>query len=39
MSGVVGIQWGYQNTLIAAAGRGGVDVVLNGSSNRQNPYV
>jgi hypothetical protein len=39
MSGVVGIQWGYQNTLIAAAGRGGVDVILNGSSNRQNPYV
>lgn len=39
MSGVVGIDFGYQTCLIAAAGRGGVDVVLNGSSNRQNPYV
>jgi heat shock protein 4 len=37
MSGVVGIDWGFQNSLIAAAGRGGVDVVLNGSSNRLNP--
>lgn len=34
---VVGIDFGNQNALIAAAGRGGVDVLLNGNSNRQNP--
>lgn len=39
MSSVVGIDLGYQNSLIAAAGRGGVDVILNGNSNRLNPYV
>jgi heat shock protein 4 len=37
MSSVVGVDLGLQNSLIAAAGRGGVDVVLNGNSNRQNP--
>lgn len=36
---VVGIDLGLQNSLIAAAGRGGVDVILNGNSNRVNPYV
>lgn len=36
---VVGIDFGYQNSVIAAAGRGGVDVILNGNSNRLNPYV
>jgi hypothetical protein len=36
---VVGIDFGYQNSVIAAAGRGGVDVILNGASNRLNPYV
>jgi hypothetical protein len=41
MSGtsVVGIDLGYQNSLIAATARGGVDVILNGNSNRLNPYV
>jgi heat shock protein 4 len=34
---VVGLDLGAQNSLIAAAGRGGVDVVLNGNSNRLNP--
>jgi heat shock protein 4 len=29
---VVGIDLGYQNSAIAAAGRGGVDVILNGNS-------
>ena len=38
-SSVVGIDLGYQNSLIAVAGRGGVDVILNGNSNRLNPYV
>lgn len=33
---VVGIDFGNQNSVIAAAGRGGVDVVLNGNSNRLN---
>ena len=37
MSSVVGIDLGLQNSVIAVAGRGGVDVVLNGSSNRLNP--
>jgi Hsp70 protein len=36
---VVGIDLGFQNSVIAAAGRGGVDVILNGNSNRLNPYV
>jgi Hsp70 protein len=39
MSSVVGVDFGYQNSVIAAAGRGGVDVILNGNSNRLNPYV
>jgi heat shock protein 4 len=34
---VVGIDFGLCNALIAAAGRGGVDVILNGNSNRLNP--
>jgi hypothetical protein len=38
-SSVVGIDLGYQNSLIAATARGGVDVILNGNSNRLNPYV
>jgi heat shock 70kDa protein 4 len=38
-SSVVGVDLGYQNSLIAVAGRGGVDVILNGNSNRLNPYV
>jgi len=33
---VIGIDFGNQNALVAAAGRGGVDVILNGNSNRQN---
>jgi heat shock protein 4 len=33
---VVGLDFGSQNALIAAAGRGGVDVVLNGNSQRLN---
>jgi len=36
---VVGIDFGVKNSLIAAAGRGGVDVVLNGNSNRLNPCM
>lgn len=36
---VVGIDLGCQSSLIAAAGRGGVDVILNGNSQRLNPYV
>lgn len=36
---VVGIDFGATNAVIAAAGRGGVDVILNGNSNRLNPYV
>jgi len=36
---VVGIDFGNQNSVIAAAGRGGVDVILNGSSNRLNPTM
>lgn len=34
---VVGVDLGYQNTVIAAAGRGGVDVLMNGSAKRLNP--
>ena len=34
---VVGIDLGNKNSVIAAAGRGGVDVILNGNSNRLNP--
>jgi len=37
MSSVVGLDLGLQNSVIAAAGRGGVDVVLNGNANRLNP--
>ena len=33
---VVGIDFGNKNAVIAAAGRGGVDVILNGNSNRLN---
>lgn len=33
---VVGLDFGNQNAVIAAAGRGGVDVILNGNSNRLN---
>jgi heat shock protein 4 len=36
---VVGIDFGNTNAVIAAAGRGGVDVVLNGNSNRLNPCM
>lgn len=36
---VVGLDFGGKNTLIAAAGRGGVDVILNGNSNRLNPTM
>jgi heat shock protein 4 len=37
MSTVVGVDCGFQHAVIAAAGRGGVDVILNGNSNRLNP--
>lgn len=33
---VIGIDFGNQNAVVAAAGRGGVDVILNGNSNRLN---
>lgn len=33
---VVGLDFGNQNSVIACAGRGGVDVILNGNSNRLN---
>jgi len=36
---VVGIDFGLQHSVIAAAGRGGVDVILNGNSNRLNPTM
>lgn len=36
---VVGLDLGLQNSVIAAAGRGGVDVILNGNSNRLNPSM
>lgn len=36
---VVGVDIGLQNSVIAAAGRGGVDVVLNGNSQRLNPTM
>lgn len=36
---VVGLDFGNQNAVIAAAGRGGVDVILNGNSNRLNPSM
>lgn len=39
MSSVVGLDLGIQNCVIAAAGRGGVDVILNGNSNRLNPAM
>lgn len=31
---VVGLDFGSTNCVIASAGRGGVDVLLNGNSNR-----
>lgn len=34
---VVGIDFGAKHSVIAAAGRGGVDVILNGNSQRLNP--
>jgi heat shock protein 4 len=37
MSSVVGVDIGLHSSVIAAAGRGGVDVILNGNSNRLNP--
>mmetsp|Transcript_8840 Transcript_8840/g.24480 ORF Transcript_8840/g.24480 Transcript_8840/m.24480 type:complete len:803 (+) Transcript_8840:68-2476(+) len=36
---VVGVDLGYQNSVISAAGRGGVDILLNGNSNRLNPSM
>merc|ERR1719410_1509092 len=36
---VVGLDFGCKNCVIAGAGRGGVDVVLNGNSNRLNPNM
>ncbi|GKY92171.1 hypothetical protein MPSEU_000188400 [Mayamaea pseudoterrestris] len=39
MTSVVGIDLGFQYSVIAAAGRGGVDVILNGNSNRLNPTM
>eukprot|EP00536_Pseudo-nitzschia_multiseries_P014372 jgi/Psemu1/327522/estExt_fgenesh1_pg.C_6940007 len=36
---VVGLDIGLQNCVISAAGRGGVDVILNGNSNRLNPAM
>ncbi|CAB9528943.1 Hypoxia up-regulated protein 1 (Fragment) [Seminavis robusta] len=36
---VVGVDFGLANSVIAAAGRGGVDVILNGNSNRLNPSM
>jgi len=39
MSSVVGVDIGLHNSVIAAAGRGGVDVILNGNSNRLNPTM
>jgi heat shock protein 4 len=34
---VVGVDFGIKNGVIACAGRGGVDVLLNGNSHRLNP--
>ena len=34
---VVGVDFGAKHAVIAAAGRGGVDVILNGNSQRLNP--
>lgn len=36
---VVGIDFGAKHCVIAAAGRGGVDVILNGNSQRLNPNM
>lgn len=36
---VVGLDFGSTNCVIASAGRGGVDVLLNGNSNRLNPNM
>lgn len=36
---VVGVDFGAKHSVIAAAGRGGVDVILNGNSQRLNPAL
>jgi heat shock protein 4 len=36
---VVGVDFGAKHSVIAAAGRGGVDVILNGNSQRLNPTM
>eukprot|EP00934_Nitzschia_sp_Nitz4_P008550 Nitzschia sp. Nitz4//scaffold7_size249615//6699//9229//NITZ4_001134-RA/size249615-augustus-gene-0.17-mRNA-1//-1//CDS//3329558313//8540//frame0 len=36
---VVGVDLGLQNSVIAAVGKGGVDVILNGNSQRLNPTM
>lgn len=36
---VIGIDFGVKHCVIAAAGRGGVDVILNGNSQRLNPNM
>jgi len=36
---VVGVDFGAKHSVIAAAGRGGVDVILNGNSQRLNPNM
>lgn len=36
---VVGVDFGAKHCVIAAAGRGGVDVILNGNSQRLNPNM
>eukprot|EP00579_Thalassiosira_antarctica_P008591 CAMPEP_0201882468 /NCGR_PEP_ID=MMETSP0902-20130614/13955_1 /ASSEMBLY_ACC=CAM_ASM_000551 /TAXON_ID=420261 /ORGANISM="Thalassiosira antarctica, Strain CCMP982" /LENGTH=840 /DNA_ID=CAMNT_0048410995 /DNA_START=37 /DNA_END=2559 /DNA_ORIENTATION=- len=36
---VVGVDFGAHHSVIAAAGRGGVDVILNGNSQRLNPNM
>lgn len=36
---VVGLDFGSKNAVIASAGRGGVDVILNGNSQRLNPCM
>ena len=36
---VVGLDFGSTNCVIAAAGKGGIDTILNGNSNRLNPNI
>mmetsp|Transcript_24206 Transcript_24206/g.48151 ORF Transcript_24206/g.48151 Transcript_24206/m.48151 type:complete len:835 (+) Transcript_24206:63-2567(+) len=36
---VVGVDFGAKHCVVAAAGRGGVDVILNGNSQRLNPNM